>query len=382
MTAAVPAASADAAAAAGRRPTGWRRHRSSLLIVVSLVMAVVLVLLIGGQESARTADYDPGNSGPAGAQALARVLDDQGVDVSVVRSADAFDGAEVGVGTTVMVTSTDQLGTSTIERLLDHGAGSRIVLVDPGFGVLDKLGVDFPSALDTDDPLASDCADALYADLEIDVDEGLAYEGDGCFASALVERGDLVLFGAGQALTNDQVLRADNAAVGLRLLGQDERLVWYVPTYDDLKGDDGVDVWSLLPDWIKPGLWLLLVGGILLVVWRARRLGPLATEPLPVVVKAIETTRSRGRLYRKAGDRAHAAAALRAAERSRAADRLRLGTGHDEQALVRDVARQVQRPEAEVHALIGASAPAPETDRDLIHLASALAALDREVRRR
>ena len=33
------------------------------------------------------------------------------------------------------------------------------------------------------------------------------------------------------------------------------------------------------------------------------------------MVKAIETTRSRGRLYRKAGDRAHAAEVLRAAAR-------------------------------------------------------------------
>ena len=47
-----------------------------------------------------------------------------------------------------------------------------------------------------------------------------------------------MLFGAGEALTNDQVLRADNAAVALRLLGQDDDLVWYVPTYDDLAGDD------------------------------------------------------------------------------------------------------------------------------------------------
>ncbi len=40
-----------------------------------------------------------------------------------------------------------------------------------------------------------------------------------------------MLFGADQALTNDQILRADNAAVALRLLGQDDRLVWYVPSH-------------------------------------------------------------------------------------------------------------------------------------------------------
>ena len=59
----------------------------------------------------------------------------------------------------------------------------------------------------------------------------------------------LLLFGADQALTNDQILRADNAAVALRLLGQDERLVWYVPSLDDLTGDDGVSLATLLPGW-------------------------------------------------------------------------------------------------------------------------------------
>ena len=63
-----------------------------------------------------------------------------------------------------------------------------------------------------------------------------------------------MLFGADQALTNDQILRADNAAVALRLLGQDERLVWYVPSLDDLVGDDGVSLQSLLPRWIRPAL--------------------------------------------------------------------------------------------------------------------------------
>ena len=151
---------------------------------------------------------------------------------------------------------------------------------------------------------------------------GRPYEGGGCFAdSALVEQGDLVLLGAGQVLTNDQVLRADNAAVALRLLGQDDHLIWYVPTYDDLVGDDGVDVWSLLPDWIRPGLWLLLVAGLVLVVLA----GPAASarsrpSRCRSWCKAIETTRSRGRLYRRRGDRAHAAGALRAAARSRAAD--------------------------------------------------------------
>ena len=114
---------------------------------------------------------------------------------------------------------------------------------------------------------------------------------------------------------------------------------------------------------------------------RGRRLGPLSVEPLPVVVRAIETTRSRGRLYRRAGDRTHAAAILRGAARARAAERLRLGSHPDPDALVRDLARHTGRSAGEIAWLVGPDVPPPTTDHDLITLATRLAELDEEVRR-
>ncbi|KQW48729.1 hypothetical protein ASC77_08310 [Nocardioides sp. Root1257] len=368
---------------ARRRPSG-----STLLVAGGLVAAVVTAIVLAGQDSGRTAALDPDNPGPNGAQALARVLDDQGVDLTVVRSADALDAAGVDGDTTVLVTSADLLGRSTTDRLLDDAAPGRLVVVEPGPGTTDALGVtELPSSLALEDPVESGCADPTYAGLTIDVDRALAYAvDDGCFptddGALLVEpRPGTVLLGAGDALRNDQVLHADNAAVGLRLLGRSDRLVWYVPSLDDLVGDDGVSVSTLLPPWLRPALWLVAVATLGLLVWRARRLGPLAIEPLPVAVKAIETTRSRGRLYRKAGDRAHAATVLRAAARGRATELLRLGAHPDPEALVRDVARHTGRPVAEVDALLGPHAPAPTTDHDLITLADQLAELEKEVRR-
>ena len=199
----------------------------------------------------------------------------------------------------------------------------------------------------------------------------------------VAEREGAVLFGAGEALTNDQVLRADNAAVALRLLGQDDELVWYVPTYDDLAGDDETGLGPLLPRWIEPGLWLVLVAAVVLVIWRARRLGPLATEPLPVVVKAIETTRSRGRLYRRAGDRG--ARRRRAARRRPAPGRRTAAAGrrrHSE-ADAGPRRRPAHRP-PRGGGRPRSSAPRPPHpthDHDLIRLATDLAELDREVRR-
>ncbi len=371
-------------------PNFWHRHRATLLIVGMLVLAVALVILVTPSDEGGDTRLDPDNPGPEGAQAVARVLDDEGVDVSVARSADALEAIDVGADTTIVVTSTEWLGTSTIERLLDHAGEARVVVVDPTF-LLDDLGVPGdPGFVDTDDPLAADCSDDaladLLGDLELEVDDARTYEGAGCFAGedggahVLVAGDRVTVLGAGDLLTNDQVLRADNAAVALRLLGQSERLVWYVPSRDDQAGDDGVQVSDLLPDWIFPGLWVLALATVLLVVWRARRLGPLAAEPLPVVVKAIETTLSRGRLYRKGGDRAHAARTLRAAARARAVARLRLDRHVDDATLVRDVARHTGRPEPEIGFLLSEHAPEPGSDRDLIALANALAALEEEVR--
>lgn len=375
-----------------RLGSAWARHRTTALIVAGLAAAIAVVLAFGVQDTGRTASGDPDNAGPDGARAVARVLDDRGVEVVVARSADELDelsrvDPDGGPsGTSVVVTSTQQLGTSTLERLRRDAAAARVVLVDPPPTLLASIGLD-ARGLDVREPVAADCSDPTYAGLSIEVDSARAASGGGCFGGALVERDGLVVLNAGQLLTNGQVLRADNAAVALRLLGADDRLVWYVPSPDDLVADDAVSVSSLLPDWLVPTLWLLAVAGLAGILWRARRLGALATEPLPVIVKAIETTRSRGRLYRRAGDRAHAAAALRRATRSRLGDRLRLGSTVPDETLVRETARTTGRTEAEVADLLGvpvasgASPTSPMTDRALITLAHDLAELDREARR-
>lgn len=375
--------SAPTAPPAGRRV----RPRSSTVAIGIGLLAAVAVFLIAADDRT-TGDLDPRNPDPPGAQAVARVLADEGVDVTIVRSADAFDDTRVDGETTVVVTSPQQLGQSGVDRLLRHAADGRVVVVEPGPGTTDALGIaDLPTRVAPDGEVAASCADPTYDGLAIEVDDAAAYAGpDGCFGTddgaLLVEpRPGLVLLGAGQLLSNDQVLRADNAAVALRLLGGTDRLVWYIPSLDDVGAGDGVSAGTLLPRWLRPAVTLTLLAAVALLLWRGRRLGPLAVEPLPVAVKAIETTRSRGRLYRKAGDRAHAAAVLRAAARTRAAEHLRVGSTTDPAALIHDVARHTGRPLDEVEALLGPTAPPPSTDSDLVTLADRLAELDREVRR-
>ncbi len=366
----------------------WERHRTAALIAAGTLVTLVVAVLLG--SGARTsATHDPDNPGGTGARALARVLADEGVDVTVARSAAELEDTTVDAGTTVLVTSPDNLGGSTARRLLRHAGSATVVVADPGPGAVSALGVEVDGTRGVpDSPRGAGCTDGdleVLRGLAVDVDRVTGWPTPaGCFGGpdgwwlAAADDG-LLLLGAPGILENDQVLQADNATVALRLLGRGDRLVWYVPDLADLGADDGVSLRSLLPPWLLPAVWLAGLVVVAVVWWRGRRLGPLATEPLPVTVRALETTRARGRLYRDAGDRAHALRALRQHSRALAATHLRLPE-QDTGTLVRDVARATGRPAHEVAALLDDATPPPPTDDELIRLATSLAALDREVR--
>ena len=372
----------------GRR-TGW-------VVAAGLVLAVLTSVWVEGRGEEFGGRLDPQNPGPDGGQALAQVLADQGVDVEVVRSAAELEGVALR-GATVVVTSTEQLGASTAGRLLRASGGTPTIVVEPAGEVADVLGQGAAPLPAAGARVAAQCADPRLNDLEIEASQALGYPAGtrGCFparaGSASGATEDLTLWapqddgiaflGFGDAWTNDGIVAADHAATGLRLLGGTPRLVWYVPDLADLSAGDEVGIVGLLPAWLVPALWLLGLVLVALVLWRVRRLGPLVSEPLPVAVKAIETTQSRARLYRKAQDRAHAASALRGAARSRAAQRLRLPRRHAEDVLLRDVARRSGLDLAEVEALLSSRAAPPVSDGDLTGLAARLADLDDTLRK-
>jgi hypothetical protein len=366
--------------------TWLRAHRSGVLIAGSAVVAVLLTALVLQKTPSRTAPLDPDNPGGDGAQAVARVLAREGVAVTVARSAADLAAQPGDASTTIVVTSTSHLGRSTTRQLLRHQGQASLVVVAPGPGLVRRLGADiFPAPTKPQGGVAAGCSS--YDGLSLQVTAADAYDTAGCFPAKegvllARPRPGLTLLGASDALTNDQVLAGDNAAVALRLLGQRDRLVWYVPSLADLRGGDGISLAGLLPGWIGPALWMLGAAGVALVVWRARRLGPLAREPLPVEVKSVETTRNLGRLYRRSGDRSHAAATLRAASRASLAARLRLPRRADPAQVVAAVADHTGRPVDEVSALLRPDAPPPAHDRDQTDLAQRLAELDREVSHR
>ena len=140
-------------------------------------------------------------------------------------------------------------------------------------------------------------------------------------------------------------------------------------------GSGRTDVW---PAWTSPALVLLGIAVVLLALVRGRRLGRLVREPLPVVVRAAETTERRGRLYRRAGDRRRAAPCCGRprATGSPTASPCRRGRRHG--ALVHAVSAATGRPAHEVAGIL--SGPDPADDPALIQLAQQLTDLEERVR--
>ncbi len=386
MTTATAPGTGAVPAGAGPRGGGARGWVALALV---LLAGTVLLTVANLDRAGSTKPLHPENAEDPGARAVARVLQQHGVDVEVVGSDAALRTADLDRDTTLVVTSTEELGTSTYPGLRDAaGRAGTTVLVTPPDPVLAELGVEARAGSVVGGRLEAECDLPLLADLTLE-GGGTTYHvpgGTACFRTgpgaelpglvALVD--DTVVLGAAGPLTNASVREADNAAVVLRLLGQHPRLVWYVATADDLRaGDTRADADELsaaLPPWLAPALLLLAVAVLVALLWQGRRFGPLVVEPLPVVVRADEAEASRGLLYRAARDRRHAADALRADARSSWRERLHLPPNATVDDVVEHLAARPGAPDrSTVRALLEDSPVAD--DRALLRLAADLASL-------
>jgi hypothetical protein len=205
-------------------------------------------------------------------------------------------------------------------------------------------------------------------------DDALTYAGPGetCYGGLVLSRGPVVVLGSADLLENDTLDGACAAALDVNLISADRTVrdvVWLQPG-SDAAGSGPASIWDLFPGGVyRAAVWLLLVA-VVLAVWRARRLGGVVTEPLPVVVRAAELVEGHGRLYARAGAHGRAAAALRSAPRSRVAARLTLPRNATaEQIAVAAAPLAGCSPAAATDLLAG---PPPSDDTALLRLAGEL----------
>ncbi|THA73331.1 DUF4350 domain-containing protein [Streptomyces sp. A0592] len=405
-TATAPAAEPGRAPAPGTGPrTAIRRatRRVRLAAAVLAVLAAGAVILAVLNSGTRHGHLDPRSADPTGSRAVAELLKERGVTTRVVTTArEAADAT--GPRTTLLVTEPDLLGAtqrSVIRSAIDL-SGGRTVLLAPGDTGLSDLspGVRTEGDATTDDLDPRCTLPAAGSAGRAGTGGGLRYSttvpgATACYPSGghptlLVlptgtTGGDTVLLGSETILLNESLAEEGNASLALQLLGSRPDLVWYLPSLADSDpsagaGDEDKTLFELVPAGWSWALLQLFVAAVLAALWRARRLGPLVTEKLPVVIRASETTEGRARLYRKAGARDRAATVLRAAARERLAALVGVPPtrAHEPTALVPAVSARLTGGPRDVTALLFGTTPSD--DAALVALADHLDALEREVR--
>lgn len=388
-------------APSGQGKASGRRRGRLLAWVALFCLLVVAGFALAGGRGPNELPLHPDNPEGPGLQALHRVLQGQGVDIDVVSDLRSLESTGVGPESTVMVVDTGLLSTEAADRVLRHAADAGGLLVlEPRantgtvFGLPLTVSTRVAGALQPhcDDPRWRSGDELIGSTLLLTV-TGTDREAQVCFPpsasfsaggtvagslvtfAATAQRPEITVLGATASLTNATITQGANAAVGLRLLGEREHLVWYIPEILDGAGGDGqVGITDVLPEAFAPGVAMLAVTMILVMFWRGRRLGPVVVEPLPAVIRSVETTRSRAVMYQRARDRSRSLAALQYAARRRLARRLSLPEHAPPAAVVRAVADRTGRPAEQIAAIV-ADTTAPD-DQTLVRKARELRTLE------
>lgn len=388
---------------AASAPTAVRKAASRwqfwiLLLGIGLVVALVTQLIETGDNET----YGTENTDLDGYAALNAVLDDHGVEVQRVYSAQAareLMAREPDAGVVVLLRGflpedrfSEELAaewedgrevlwiseqTWLLTEVLDGevSAGPRLPVGSAGAEetVEAGTGCEHPAAQTAESLRASGAS---------------LHTGSGCFpvgedAFVLSETSHGLMFTAPEAFTNQNITEQGNAALALGLLGAGtdsagaDSVIWYTPSGADTVG---ADQWGspldYLPGWFWPLVWWLLLCAAVALLAAGRRYGPVVSEPVPVVVPAAEATVGRGRLYQRANAVAETAEVLRSAHLLRLSRLLRLGRG----AEAGQIAEAAARATGEDVSVVTEPARVSTND-DLVTFAQTLAGLEDKVTR-
>jgi Domain of unknown function (DUF4350) len=370
-----------------------------VLLILAVIVLAALVGALTVPHSGDRARLGPDNPAPKGSRALVQVLIRHGVDVQI-RKNSRLAVSSTNSRSTLVVTDTELLAPDQLDRLAADDAAD-LVLVEPDELTLSKLAPNLHSAgqvrtdvlePDCSVPAAQAAGSARSGGFVYSVRDGAAATQSGptiCYPAAddpdagsyLVEQVSgrkVTVIGQSDLMTNQYLAQDGNAALALTTLGEQPSLVWYTPDpFEPTEASGRPGLGDLLPDWV---LWVIVQLAVVVVVamlWRARRLGRLVPEPLPVVVRAAETQEGRARLYRQASARGRVAATLRTTALRRLAGRLAAPSGTTPAQLITMVAAATGRDERALDALL--LGPAPDSDGVLVRLADDLDAVQQDL---
>jgi hypothetical protein len=352
-------------------PRRWRWIRAVLpLAVVLALTAFTLIAHLVQRPDPTDRDFlAPDSTADIGAATLAARLRSRGVSVQRETRTPAALAAAAAGNATLFVPAPGLVYPDYLRLFRSLPEGSRVVLVAPPAGVLGGAGLDVAVGGPrwTAAAVAPDCAAEWAAGSAAVLRLRFAAPGESCYRGGVLdlraEGAAITLVGAPDPFRNDRLGEHDNAAVAAGLLSRTRRVVWLdlhdherpppvqnptaEPTAGPTRGEapqpdpdgtgdpqpgDGGDRpdapprssgESDQPDIFPPAVWatlaLLALATIALAAAQARRLGAPVAEPLPVRVRAAETVRGLGGLYRRARADEHSLATVQAAARRRLA---------------------------------------------------------------
>lgn len=372
-----------------------------LLIVSGVVLALFAGLIAATLFLPESPDRMPNsltNPRPEGARALGQVLAQDGVTVSQVTS--ITDVTTAPADSTVALVLPAGLSDDAVAALNQTPAD--VVVFYPGIVFTtdinrltdNRLGVQYWSRANPRPNAECADADAVAAgQLSGDVSFGLVSYDDRvmtCFADdsyanlyadLTTSRHRVTVVAGLSVIRNSRITELGNAALALRTLGRHEQLTWYLPeaasTATVIPGSEGVNSFDLLPPWARSVFAVLLAAIAAAALWQGRRFGALVREAIPVAVPASEASSGLARLYRQAGARGHAAAALRAATIHRVAARVGVSASDPPDTVISQLAQASGAdPTALTELFYG---PPPTTDTGLAALAETLTDLERKL---
>lgn len=357
----------------------WLRTWWPLIALCGAIIAVATVTAVRPDTGL---PLDPDSTGEDGTRALVDVLD------ALDRPVDIVDPDGIGDADVVLLLD-DELEPAARDDLRGQvRAGTRLVVADPtsdlvpdgagGVGFLDRV-------------LPRGCEIAALRDVQVVRPAGgEVYDtptgATGCFDTAdgswlVVQpmgRGDVVSLGGQAILTNGQLGAADNAVLAVQLLTPaDGRSISVVRPTLAMPGDEQTSLADLLPAGVRILLAQLLIAFGVLVVWRARRLGPPLVESTPVPLASSEQTDAVGALLARNATRDATLERIARDTRRRLAHRLGFDDTTTTDELAEAIAGRTGQDGAAV-ATILEPGPPPD-DADLLRRTVDLATVEREV---
>ena len=367
----------------------WRRWRPGVIAMALMLIPVLVTVWTRTITSTTPLAID--NPKDWGTMALAELLRDEGISVSKAGSlSQAVDAGRQGA--TIAVVNADRLSNQDRRALAESGGDVVVVGAESGSDALAGLtGMTAKgtaaAASSTRAPQCDD-ADAQAARTLAGTRASVSLQGDGdavgCFpvgedryayaTDSLPSGATLRVLPDPAPVTNVHLTQEGHAALGVRALGHHSRVLWL-----DGEHMEAPSVWnsSSTPPWLPVLIFqLLVIAGVLAIV-QGRRFGGIVSEDLPVVVRSIETTVARGRLYRQGSDRPRAAQALRSGAALRLGATLGLPPGTSRRDVIAAVSLASGIAPTTVDSLL--YGPPPTSDNALATLAVQLDQLESEV---